>query len=144
MRAVATAIGFVVGSAVVDGSAQQPVFRAGADAVAVDVSVLDRGRSVTDIAPGHFEVLDNGRPQKILDMSIEAMPLDVFLLLDSSGSMEAGAIARLLNAPQDLATVLRSGDRLELLGFAGRLARLRDGSSTGGQVGLGARHLAGR
>jgi VWFA-related protein len=138
MRGVATAIGLVVGSAVVDGSAQQPVFRAGADAVVVDVSVLDRGRSVTDIGPGHFEVLDNGRPQKILDMSIEGMPLDVFLLLDSSGSMEAGAVARLRNAPQDLATVLRSGDRLELLGFAGRLARLRDESASAGQTDPGA------
>ena len=130
MRAVPAAIGLLIGGAVVHGSVQQPVFRTGAEAVVVDVSVLDRGRPVTDLVPTHFEVLDNGRLQKILDMSIEAMPLEIFLLLDSSGSMEAGAIARLRKAPQDMATVLRPGDTLELLSFAGRVTRVGGESPT--------------
>jgi hypothetical protein len=130
MRAVAAAIALVIGGAVVQGSVQQPVFRAGSEVVVVDVSVLDRGRSVTGLEAADFEVLDIGRPQQIQDMSIEAMPLEVFLLLDSSSSMEAGAIARLRSAPKEMATVLRPGDRLELLEFAGRAARLSGEGST--------------
>ena len=56
---------------------QQPSFRATSNAVRVDVTVQQRGRPVTDLKLQDFEILDNGTPQVVTDMSYEKLPIDV-------------------------------------------------------------------
>ncbi len=73
--------------------AEQPVFRAGVDLVSLAAVVRDsRGRVVSTLQPGDFELFDAGRRQPILDIRTEAAaPASVALLVDGSGSMKVGA-----------------------------------------------------
>src|SRR5690348_3473882 len=53
-----------------------PVFRGGVDYVPVDVVVTDgRERPITDLTAGDFEILDGGKPQKIVDFRFVNVPL---------------------------------------------------------------------
>ena len=63
---------------------QQPAatFRAGVDAVAVEASVRRNNRPVTGLKAGDFQLLDNGVPQQISDLTYERLPIDVTVLLD--------------------------------------------------------------
>ena len=48
-------------------AAQAPTFGAAAEAITVDVVVLDaKGRPVTDLQRGDFTLLEDGRPQAIV------------------------------------------------------------------------------
>jgi Ca-activated chloride channel homolog len=93
---------------------QQPVFRAGSDAVRVFVTVTDHdGRLVTTLTRDNFEVRDEGHPQPITQFDNRPQPIRLIVMLDVSGSMEgnlpllraAGAqlFSRLL--PDDVARV---------------------------------------
>ena len=72
-------------------SAQQPVFRSGAERVTVAVVVRDRnGRPMRGLSEADFEVTDDGKLRPILDFRNEVSPISVGLLLDTSGSMQIG------------------------------------------------------
>ena len=59
-----------------DQQQQQPVFRAAAHYVAVDVVVTDRNdKSVTDLTQDDFEIVENGRRQVITDFAFVHVPL---------------------------------------------------------------------
>jgi Ca-activated chloride channel family protein len=80
---------------------QQATFRAGIDLVNIGATVTTReGEFVTDLAPGDFEVLEDGRRQVVTHLAVgeqssSAPPLHVGLLFDTSGSMgEDIALAR--------------------------------------------------
>lgn len=78
--------------AIAAGAGAQPVFRAGVDLVHFGVTVVDRkGTLVTDLGPEDFEVVEEGRAQR-LEMfargDAAAAPLRLGLLFDTSGSME--------------------------------------------------------
>jgi Ca-activated chloride channel homolog len=98
---------------------QQPVFRAGSDAVRVFVTVTDRdGRLVTTLTREQFEVRDEGTPQPITQFDNTPQPIRLIVMLDVSGSMvgnlpllraaAAQLFARLL--PEDLARVGSFGE----------------------------------
>jgi Ca-activated chloride channel family protein len=81
---------------------QQPVFRAGSDAVRVFVTVLDRdGRLVTTLTQDKFEVRDEGKPQPITQFDNRPQPIRLIVLLDVSGSM-AGNLPLLRGAAEQL------------------------------------------
>jgi Ca-activated chloride channel family protein len=112
-RAVSSAI-FLVASGIAFSAqaVQQPaVFRATGDAVRVDVTVTRTdGSLVNDLTVDAFEVLDNGRPQRIAAFQSGIQPVTISTILDLSESnidavpdMEAGALA--------LISALRPGDR---------------------------------
>jgi VWFA-related protein len=92
--AVAAAVGLV---ALADAHAQspppRPVFGARTDLVYVTVTVQDsHGRIVPDLPASAFEVREDGKPRDIDVFSRgadERVALDVALLLDTSGSMDA-------------------------------------------------------
>src|SRR5689334_20144380 len=68
---------------------QQPVFRAGSEAVRVFVTVTDRdGRLVTTLTRDNFEVRDEGHPQPITQFDNRPQPIRLIVMLDVSGSME--------------------------------------------------------
>jgi Ca-activated chloride channel family protein len=105
----------VAGSLVV--AAQQPVFRAGSDAVRVFVTVTDgNGRLVTTLTQGDFEVRDNGKPQPITVFDNSPQPIRLVVMLDVSGSM-VGNLPLLRAATQQLVARLRPDDRARIGAF---------------------------
>ncbi len=65
-----------------DPQQRPPVFRAGVNAVRVDVIVTDKdGNPVTDLTAADFEVQEDGKPQEI----------DLFKLVNSDGNVGPGA-----------------------------------------------------
>lgn len=97
---------------------QQSVFKSGVDLVFVDVSVTSGRTPVRDLVSADFALTDNGVKQDIEAVSVESMPIDVTLLLDVSGSVEAGVLSGLKRAIDDTAKVLSSRDRVRLLTFS--------------------------
>jgi VWFA-related protein len=95
--------------------AQVPVFRAAVDAVLVDVEVLDGGRVVTGLGARDFELLDRGVPQAIEVGSLKDVPIDLTLLLDTSGSVEGRRLDRLKTGVKDTAQWLLADDRWRVI-----------------------------
>jgi VWFA-related protein len=106
--------------------AQQPTFRASADAVRVDVSVRRNGRPQSGLTAGDFEITDNGVVQQITDLSFETAAIDVTVALDLSRSVAGQALERLRRGIDQLGDRLRAGDRLKLVTFNMRIRRLVD------------------
>lgn len=101
--------------------AQQAVFRADVEAVRVEVSVTRGGVPVAGLTAAHFDLVDNGVPQVVDRVSREDIPLNLMLVLDSSGSLEGEALAALITAAQDLVRSLSPTDRVGLLTFSQRV-----------------------
>jgi Ca-activated chloride channel family protein len=115
MRARVMAVLGVVLAAVAVGRAQQP-FRASTDLVELPVVVTDRhGAIVRGLAAEDFEVLEDGRPQRIQVFAegtvAASRALHLGLLLDTSESMQNDladamtASIQFVNAVQDSADV---------------------------------------
>jgi hypothetical protein len=104
---------------------QQPVFRSTSDAVIVDVSVRRQGRTVPDLKAGNFEITDNGVTQTVADVSLEAVPVDLALLVDRSASLDRSTVDRSRAAAAAVPAMLAEGDRYELIEFAS-LVRMVD------------------
>jgi len=82
-----------LGLAAAQQKPQAPVFKAGVNAVRVDVIVTDRqGNAVLDLKQDDFEVLEDGKPQAI----------DLFRLVHSDGNPAPGSEAvREIRSPAD-------------------------------------------
>ena len=93
-------------------SAQQgPVFRAGTETVPVFVTVIGSdGRLATDLTADSFQILDNGRPQKITLFDATIQPVSIVIMLDMSGSM-SGNIHTLRTAAVQMFTRLLPADK---------------------------------
>ena len=109
---LAGSIGFTSGPQV-----RQPTFRAFADVVAVDVSVKNGRVPVGGLTPADFEVLDNGVVQQLDAVSIEAVPIDVTLAVDLSGSVVPNVRA-FKSDVEKFVPMLRPEDRVRLVSFA--------------------------
>jgi len=103
-----------------------PIFRASADIVAVEASVRREKRPVIGLKAADFELLDNGVPQEITDVSYEKLPIDVTVLLDVSASVTGSTLDELRRALRQLRSDLGARDRLRLLTFNMRIRRLVD------------------
>ncbi len=69
-----------------------PVFRAGINFVRVDVIVTDRtGRAVADLQPGDFEIIEEGKPQKI----------ETFRYIELNGGLTQDAPSRAIRTDAD-------------------------------------------
>ncbi len=97
--------------------AQQPTFRAGVDVVKVDVSIARGVEHVSGLTAENFEVFDNGVKQKITNVATAQVPLEVYLVLDMSGSVEGEPLAQLKRAANALVDGLVPADRVALLTF---------------------------
>ena len=104
--------------AVVPLLAQQPTFRAGVDVVNVDVSVSNRVEHIEGLTAANFEVFDNGVRQKITSIATAEVPLEVYLVLDLSGSVEGEPLAQLKRAANAFVDGLVPADRVALLTFS--------------------------
>ena len=95
-------------------AAEQPTFRATTAVVTVSVSVKRGNNVVANLTAADFTLTDRGVPQSIEAVSIEAVPIDVTLFLDTSGST-SGKLDEMRQDVQAIMQLLRSGDRFRLL-----------------------------
>lgn len=92
----------------------QVVFRARTDLVAISTSVKRGNAPVANLNAADFRLTDNGVPQSIDAVTIESVPLDVTLFMDTSGST-AGALDRMKKNVIAIAAMLRPDDQFRLL-----------------------------
>ena len=117
-----------VAVAMVALAAQEPprqTFRAGTDVVMVDVSVRANGRNVTGLTTRDFRVTDNGVPQQIESVEATAVPIDLTVVVDVSGSSHRPYLdrrpdpvkvaAELEREVAEVSSILRPTDRIRLL-----------------------------
>jgi Ca-activated chloride channel family protein len=98
-----------------DASAQGRVFKSGVDMVALTVTVTDaKGRCVTGLTADSFTVLENGVQQAVSLFGSAEIPVDVALVLDTSGSM-GNAMPVVKNAARAVVDRLRPGDRAAII-----------------------------
>jgi VWFA-related protein len=113
------AVAVVVMSAIaIVRAEQQPTFRAAVDVVRVDVSVMNGIVPVAGLTRDHFVVTDNGVPQKLDSVSLDSVPLDLMMVLDTSGSLAGDRLANLIEAANGLVKSLRAEDRVSLVTFS--------------------------
>jgi len=111
LPAAVTAAGAV---AAVSIAAEQPTFRATTAVVTVSVSVKRGNTVVANLSAADFTLTDRGVAQSIEAVSIESVPIDVTLFLDTSGST-SGKLDEMRQDVQSILQLLRSGDRFRLL-----------------------------
>ncbi|MEP7118554.1 MAG: VWA domain-containing protein [Acidobacteriota bacterium] len=93
-------------------------------AVAMDVLVTREGRPVTSLTAADFTVLDNGLAQHVDVVRLDAMPITLLLVLDTSASVQGPTLAGLKGAARAAAAALGPKDSIGLLTFSDRV-RLR-------------------
>ncbi len=110
----AVALSCIVGLALV--SAEQ-TFRSGVALVTMNVAVRRNNAPVRGLAAGDFEVTDNSVAQKVELTPMGAMPVDITLLVDTSGSMD-GTLDQLRGHLRDVSRSIRHDDRIRVLTVA--------------------------
>jgi VWFA-related protein len=120
-RILFSAVAIAILGAIGASARQEPVFRARADAVIVSVAVRSRNHPVRGLTAADFELVDNGVRQEITSTSMEAIPVDVAFVLDTSGSLDGPKFAKLKADAQSMADMLKADDRVRLVTFASRV-----------------------
>jgi hypothetical protein len=93
---------------------QTPIFRASSVNVLVNASVKRGNRVVANLTAKDFRLTDNGAIQEVDAVSIESVPVDVTLFLDTSAST-AGRLDEMKRDIQGIIKLLRPEDRFRLL-----------------------------
>ena len=115
MKGVAAlGVAIVVAAGSLHPSAQTPVYRASSVNVLVTVSVKRGNRVVANLTAKEFRLTDNGIEQQVDAVSIESVPIDVTLFLDTSGST-SGRLDEMKEDVQGIIKLLRPNDRFRLL-----------------------------
>jgi VWFA-related protein len=118
-------------------ASKQLRFRAETHAVAVDVSVRLRNRPVTGLQATDFELRDNGTIQHIQSAVIDTVPLDISIVLDTSGSMSYLA-AQLRRNVAEIAGTLKAQDRFRVICFGTDVREVTRWTSHGDEIATGA------
>ena len=92
--------------ALTTASGQQRVFRAATELVSISVSVKRGNTPVATLTAKDFRLFDNDVAQTIEALSIESIPLDITLMMDTSGST-AGSLDRMKRDVSTIAGMLR-------------------------------------
>jgi VWFA-related protein len=93
---------------------QTRTFRSATSLVTVSVSVKRGNTVVANLKAADFTLTDNGVPQSVEAVSIESVPIDATLFLDTSGST-SGKVDEMRHDVQAILQMLRAGDRFRLL-----------------------------
>jgi VWFA-related protein len=107
-------------SAALPPAQSRQVFKAGDVIVTVDAGVFDGARPVLGLNADDFELDDNGVRQTIEMVDIESLPLDLTLVVDTSGSVEP-ILEEIRAYVRDAADLLRLDDRIRLITFSGEV-----------------------
>ncbi len=116
--ALLTLMAIVAASHGLVGAPQTPTFRAGVEAVRVDVLVTEDNRTVPGLRAEDFEVRDNGVPQEVRVVDSARLPLNVVLALDASASVTGERLQHLKEAARAVVGGLSEKDRAALLTFS--------------------------
>lgn len=110
-----------------DSRADQAI-RVRVDLVNVLITVTDdKNRFVTDLLQNHFQVLEDGKPQQIVNFSRDNnLPLSIALLIDTSTSIAPKLEFEQQAASNFFFSVLRPQDRALLMEFDARPELLQD------------------
>jgi Ca-activated chloride channel homolog len=112
------------------GDQERQRFRSSVDVVTIQASVRDRrGRPLTGLTTGDFEVRDNGQLRPILSLRADLRsPVSLAILVDMSGSMRLGSkVAMVRQAFDSVLSQLRTGqDEVALLTFDSELHERQD------------------
>ena len=112
----ALALTLLLGGAV---SGQAPAFRTTAEIVRVDVAATRKGAPVLGLKASDFVVLDNGIRQDVDTVTLESnIPLEVALVLDTSGSVSGVRLSNLITACTILLSALKPADRVAVVAFS--------------------------
>ena len=99
-----------------------PHFSSGVQAVEVYASVSDtRGEPVTGLTADAFEVLEDGRPQRISTFAAGEFPLSVALAVDRSASMAGARLDEAIGAGKAFVGTLRPTDRVMVVAISSRV-----------------------
>jgi VWFA-related protein len=96
----------------------EPTFRTRASGVRIDVLVTNGDVPVPNLTAADFELTDSGVAQDVEVTSLRDLPVDVIIVLDTSGSLGDGGLEDLLSATDTLLGSLRDGDRAGLVTFS--------------------------
>lgn len=116
-RLVTTVLALCVFQPTAAQQTERPTFRVSTDLVSVNVSVKAGSVPVAGLVAADFELFDNGVRQDIEAVTIEAIPIDVSLALDLSGSVTAD-VGKFQSEIRQLVAMLRPTDRVRLVSFA--------------------------
>lgn len=94
--------------------APQPVFRATTDLVTIDVAVRSSGKPVGGLGRNDFVLLDNGVRQTIDVVELEAVPVDITVLLEATED-DASHVNDLLGQAKQIAALARPTDRVRVM-----------------------------
>ena len=96
----------------------QTTIRSGVEVVLVPVSVTAGDRPVPGLTSADFTLQDNGVAQDVTCAAGESLPVDVTLVIDTSGSVKGKALEQFNADVQRIAESLQPNDRLRLITFA--------------------------
>lgn len=99
---------------------QRPTFRAGTDVVTVTAFVRQGNLTVPDLTAADFLVTDNDVRQTVTVIPGEAVPFDLTIVLDLSGSVEC-MLDNLKRQVREVAALLRPDDRLRVVTFSSKI-----------------------
>ncbi len=104
----------------------QAIIRANVDMVSLPVVVTNKdGRRMTDLTKGDFRIFENGIQQEIAGFAATDEPVDVALLLDTSGSTER-EMAKIQNAAIEFVHQLHPDDEVAVISFADEVTLQED------------------
>jgi VWFA-related protein len=106
------------------GVLTQPAFRAGVELVQLDVAVTRAGKPIAGLRAADFEIIDNGVAQEVQSAAMSDVPLDLTIVLDVSRSVSGERLRSLVAATSQLLDLLQQDDRVALVVFSHRVARL--------------------
>ena len=99
-------------------TSQAASFRVAANYVKVPVTVFDeKGKLLDDLDRKDFEVLDDGEPTPIINFVRDQAPINVLLLLDSSGSLK-DELEEIKQAALLFAQSFTREDRISIISFS--------------------------
>ncbi|HUG44496.1 MAG TPA: VWA domain-containing protein [Acidobacteriota bacterium] len=106
-----------------------PSFRVDADFIRVPVTVLDQsGRTVPNLTAEDFRLYDEGEPRPIANFVMDQSPLNVVILIDTSGSVQ-DELDEIKRASLLFASVFDRDDRIAVMSFSDRIEVLRSWTS---------------
>lgn len=93
-------------------------FTTSAEAVRVDVLVLEGNRPVAGLAAADFELRDSGVLQQVDVLSRDDVPVSVMLALDTSSSVTGATLERLKDGARAAMDVAGEDERIAVMTFA--------------------------
>ena len=92
----------------------QPVFRSSVDLVTIDVTVTTSGIPISGLHAADFLLTDNGVPQSLEVVALEAVPATVTMIIDVGDFMRE-TIKSFVDDVRKIAALVRPGDDVRLM-----------------------------